>query len=160
MTAEVGEDVNAATTALCIQGLANICYRVAGSAVDKALEVKERKGVEYSDAVGEKINVAVSKKLGELLAAEKTKGLEPLKLSFAVIGQHEFGAVETGTKEALEVWTKLQGEKDGEKFAATLKKLGLDDNYTDETAIVAVAKALRDARKAAAEAAKAGLLGV
>lgn len=159
MTAEVGEDVNEATTALCLQGLANICYRVAGSSVDKALGAKERKGVEYSEETGGKIDAAVSKKLTELLAAEKTKVLSALNMSFAVTGMHEFGAEDKGTKEATELWTVIQGLP-GERFAEKLKVLGLDENYTDETAIIAVAKALREARKAAAERAKNDLAGL
>lgn len=160
ITAEIGSDVNPETVFLAKQGLANIAYRVCGSSVDKALGVKDRKSVEYSEADAERINAAVSAKLSELEKKAKDALPGALKVSFAVVGQHEFGAAEAGTKEALEVWTKLQQEKDSEKFAAILKNLGLGEDYTDETAVVAVAKALRDARKAAAEAAKAKMLGV
>lgn len=159
MTAVVGDEVNEATTALCLQGLANICYRVAGSSVDKALGVKERKSVEYSDADGERINAAVSKKLTEMLAAEKTKVLAGLSMSFAVTGAHEFGAEEKGTKEATELWTVIQALPE-DKFNEKLKVLGLDEDYTDETAIIAVAKALRDARKAASERLKSDMAGL
>lgn len=153
MTAEVGDEVNEATTALCLQGLANICYRVAGSSVDKALGVKERKSVLFSDADGERVNAAVSKKLTEMLAADKTKVLAGLNMSFVVIGAHEFGSADTGTKEATELWTVIQALPEA-RFEEKLKVLGLGDDYTDEIAIIAVAKALREARKAAAERAK------
>lgn len=169
MTAEVGEDVNAATTALCVQGLANICYRVAGSSVDKALGVKDRKAVEFSDADGERINAAVSKKLGEMLAAEKTQVLAPLKLSFAVTGQHEFGATDGGkpTKDDVELWTSVQSTvvRDAEgnvdkaatnaKFEASLKVLGLDEDYDDAKAIAACRKLRLEAVRKQAEVAKA-----
>lgn len=160
ISAEIGEDVNPQTVFLAKQGLANIAYRVCGSSVDKALGVKDRKSVEFSDATGEQINAAVSKKLTELEGKAKDALPKELKVSFQITGQHEFGVAESGTKEATAVWTQLQGEKDEAKFALTLKKLGLGEDYTDETAIVAVAKALRDARKAAAEAAKANMLGL
>jgi hypothetical protein len=88
-TAQIGEDVNPQTQYLAKQGLANIAYRVAGSSVDKALGVKERRSVEYSDEDGERINDAVSKKLKELEGKETM--LSALKLSFAVTGKHEFG---------------------------------------------------------------------
>lgn len=90
LTAEVGEDVNVQTVSLCKQGLLNIAYRVAGSAVDKALGVKERKAVNYSEADAERINAAVSKKLAELEAKDGT--LKALEMSFAVTGEHEWGA--------------------------------------------------------------------
>lgn len=162
ISAEIGEDVNAETVWLARQGLANLAYRVCGSSVDKALGVKDRKAVEFSEETSEQINAAVSKKITELEGKDGEKGLpKSLRVSFQITGKHEFGAADSGaTKEATEVWTKLQGEKDAEKFAAILAKLGLDVDYTDEQAIVAVARALRDARRAAAEAAKGALLGL
>lgn len=90
LTAEVGDSVNAETVSLCKQGLLNIAYRVAGSAVDKALGVKERKAVNYSEADAERINAAVSGKLKELEAKDST--LKALEMSFAVTGEHEWGA--------------------------------------------------------------------
>lgn len=157
MTAEIGDEVNAATEVLCTQGLANICYRVAGSSVDKALGVKERKGVEYSDNDGERINAAVSDKLTKMLLEEKTKGLAPLKLSFAVTGQHEFGSTsDAPSKEATELWVKVQAMQ-GEKFEKALKVLGLNEDYTDESGILAAKKFLQAAKKAAQVAAAAAL---
>lgn len=155
ITAEVGEDVNPATVALCGQGMLNIAYRIAGSAVDKALGVKERKGVEYSEESAQIINAAVSKKLGELV--EKTPALAGLKLSFAVTGQHEFGEAGGGaTKEAAALWAEVQGWETP-KFEAALKKMGLTSDYTDEAGIMACKKVLQDAKKRAAEAAKSAL---
>lgn len=157
ITAEVGEDVNPATIALCEQGMLNIAYRIAGSAVDKALGVKERKGVEYSEESAQIINAAVSKKLTELVG--KTPALTGLKLSFAVTGQHEFGATgDAPTKEATEMWTKVQALP-AEKFATALKALGLAEDYTDETGILACKRKLTEA-KAAAKAQASALLGV
>lgn len=176
MTAEVGDEVNAATTVLCLQGLANICYRVAGSSVDKALGVKERKGVVFSDADGERINAAVSKKLTEMLVKDAT--LVPLKLSFAVTGEHEWGAgADAPSKKAEELWTRVQGLVEtpeelaagmakGAKFEKALAALGLAEDYTDETGIaacmkmVAAANAAARAAKAKAEAQTAALIGV
>lgn len=152
-TAEVGEDVNAASTALCIQGLANIAYRVAGSAVDKALGVKERKGVEFSDADGERINAAVSKKLNEMIVKDGV--LSQLHLSFAVTGQHVFGEGAGGepTKADKELWTSIQ-QMPGEKFEAAVKLIGIPEDYDDESALKAVrAWRLTEDRKALEESA-------
>lgn len=157
LNAEVGEELTSATESLCVQGLANIAYRVAGSAVDKALGVKERKGVVFSDADGERINAAVSKKIGEL-EAKDTK-LKELKMSFAVTGQHVFGeGGDAPTKEATEMWTRVQGLPP-EKFEVALKSLGLAEDYTDESGILACKKKLTEA-KAAAKAQAAALLGI
>lgn len=160
-TAEVGEEVNAASTALCVQGLANIAYRVAGSAVDKALGVKERKGVEFSDADGERINAAVSKKLNEMIVKDSVLG--NLKLSFAVTGQHVFGGSDQGepTKADKELWTNIQSF-DGVKFEAAVKLIGIPEDYDDESALKAVrAWRLAEDRKALEESAKkrAAMLG-
>lgn len=159
MTAEVGEELTAATEALAAQGLANICYRVAGSSVDKALGAKDRKAVLFSDADGEKINAAVSAKINAMLAAEKTKVLQALKLSFAVTGEHVFGeSADAPSKEATEMWTKVQGLAP-EHFALALKALGLDEEYTDESGILACKRKLQEA-KAKAKAETLALVGV
>lgn len=161
MTAEVGEDLTDATAALAVQGLANICYRVAGSAVDKALGVKERKSVLFSAADGERISAAVSKKLVELEG--KTPILAALKMSFAVTGQHEFGtAGGDPTKEATELWTKVQAKPEAE-FEKALTQLGLDADYDDEKGIAACHAFLRkvkEVQKAALEATKNALGGL
>lgn len=161
MTAEIGEEVNAASEALCMEGLANICYRVAGSAVDKALGVKKgegRKAVGYSDEDGERVNAAVSKKLNEIL--EKQGVLKPLGLSFAVLGQHEFGAAnDTPTKEAVELWTQVQAMVPEEKFNGALKALGLDpEDYEDDEAVLACKRHLQKV-KAEAKAKALSALG-
>lgn len=168
MTAEIGEDVNAGTEALCLQGLANICYRVAGSNVDKALGVKERKSVNYSGSLGDDIDTAVSKKITEM--EKKDAGLVPLKLSFMVTGQHVFGeGGDAPTKEATEMWTRVQG-LDEEKFVVAMRALGfkvegtggaakLVDEYDDAAGILACKKKLTEA-KAAAKAQAASLLGI
>lgn len=175
MQATVGDDINAATIALCLQGLANIGYRAVGSNVEKELGIKSKKaggmgrtGLAYSSADGERINAVVSKKLTEL-EAENAGALKPLALSFAVTGPHTFGeASGSGTKEAAAVWeewqktdaTKSREEQDA-LFAARLKKIGLTpEDFDDDKAVVGIAKALREARAAAAEETKKGLLGV
>lgn len=153
MTAEIGEEVNPASEALCLQGLANICYRVAGSSVDKALGVKERKSVLFSDADGERINAAVSAKLTEIV--KKTPVLASLNMSFAVTGQHEFGAEDAGgTKAATEQWTVMQSWDD-EKFQKVCKGLGIDPEAgDDDKAVAAIAKFHREHKRAALEKAK------
>lgn len=172
MTAEVGDEVNESTTALCVEGLANICYRVAGSAVDKALGVKKgegRKALAYVPSLGDEVDAAVSKKLKELEGKEVA--LTALKLSFMVTGQHVFGeGSDAPTKEATEMWTKVQaltetpaelatGMAKGAKFEKALAALGLAEDYTDESGILAC-KAKLTAAKLAAKQQAAALLGV
>lgn len=78
------------------QGLANIAYRVAGSAVDKALGVETgkgkegRRGVKYSDELAKVIEATVGAKLAEL-SAKADSGV-PTGISFKVVGAHEYGA--------------------------------------------------------------------
>lgn len=77
---------------LAKQGLANIAYRVAGSAVDKALAIDPkvgRRSVEYSEEAGEKIDASVKATLAKLEAAEKNA--LPKGVTFTVTGKHEFG---------------------------------------------------------------------
>lgn len=118
MTAKIGENVNTETEWLAMQGLANISYRVAGSAVDKALGVKDRRSLEYSDADGERIMAAVSKKITEMEGKEVL--VKSLSLDFAVTGQHEFGEKSTadGGKAARAMAELLVGN------AAALAALG------------------------------------
>lgn len=177
MTAEVGENLTEATEALCMEGIANICYRTAGSNVDKALGVKSKKnggmgreGLSYDSALGETINAAVSAKITELENATGSK-VKALKLSFAVIGEHVKGeSGDAPTKEATEMWTKVQalvetpeeiagGMAKGSKFEKALKTLGLAEDYTDEQGIMAC-KARLTAAKQAAKVAAATALGM
>lgn len=167
LTTEVGEDVNESTTALCMEGLANISYRVAGSAVDKALGVKSKKnggmgreGVSYDSALGETINAAVSAKIVELENAEGSK-LKALKLSFAVTGEYVPATDGTASKEATELWTKVQ-VLDEVKFLGALVKLGVTKEQVeaDEDVAIAACRKHIQAEKAKAKlAATASLVG-
>lgn len=167
MTAEVGEDLTPATTALCIQGLANICYRTVGSNVDKKLGIKSKKNggdgrnaVLYSVEDGERINTAVSEKLTEMEKDEKTGDeIRPLKLSFAVTGEHEFGTGSEPTKEDEAMWTKVQALPDAE-LAKALVALKLDEDYDDESGLRACREMRLAAERAAKEAAKKGVMGL
>lgn len=137
ISAEIGDDVNAGTQALCKQGLANIAYRVCGSSVDKALGVKDRKALGYTSELGNQIDVAVNKKLVELEG--KDAALKSLGITFHVTGQHEFGA-EGGVSSrviATAVWTQMQSLPDAQ-FAVARMIYGVPEEYTDESAIEAV----------------------
>lgn len=176
LTAEIGEDCTAATEALCMEGLANISYRVAGSAVDKALGVKSKKnggmgreGVSFDPKHIPTIESAVSTKITELENAEGSL-LKPLGLSFAVTGEYVPKTDGTSSKEATELWTKVQGLEE-EKFKAAMVKLGFKlvpveegegtmvEAYTDEDGIAACVKHIQ-AEKAAAKARAAAGLGL
>lgn len=158
ITAEVGENLTEATEWLALQGIANIAYRVAGSAVDKAMGVKVRKELLFTPEAGEQISAAVSKKLTELEA--KDEKLKALKCGFAVTGQHEFGATGEVSKEVQELWGKVQALY-GEAFAKALTNLRTfgfpeGEDYEDEDGLAACKALLRkvkeDAKKAAQEA--------
>lgn len=185
LTAEVGEEVNEASTALCLEGLANISYRVAGSAVDKALGVKSKKnggmgreGVSYDQALGETINAAVSAKIVELENAEGSR-LKALNLSFAVTGEYVTQSDGTASKEATELWVKVQAlkttvDKNGvisHPFANAMRKLGftvvegdlgeapLVGDYDDDAGIAACRKHIQAEKAKAKLAATASLVG-
>lgn len=159
LTAVVGETLTPATLTMVIQGLANVAYRVVGSYVDKALGVKSkskggdgRTAVLYSEQDGETINAAVSTKLKEI-EAENNDALKPLQMSFAVIGEHAYGAETKPSKEAEALWVKVP-LLTGTEFSIALEKLGLDESYTDESGIRACHKMLLEADRARREAAK------
>ena len=167
MTAEVGEELTPATTALCIQGLANICYRTVGSNVDKKLGIKSKKNggdgrtaVLYSVEDAERINAAVSEKITEMEKDEKDGAMTKLlKLSFAVTGEHEFGVGAEPTKEDEAFWTQVQALPETE-FAKALELLKLDpEDYDDDKALRACREMRLVAEREAKAAAKAGLLG-
>lgn len=60
------------------------------------------------------------------------------------------------TAEATELWTKIQSLPAPE-FEKKLAVLGLDDDYDDASAILAIRNKLREARQRAAEQAKSAL---
>lgn len=157
LTANVGDDVNEETIWLAeSQGLANICYRVAGSSVDKAMGVKERKALGYSEQAAEQINAAVSAKLSELEKNEKVgKFVKALKLSFAVVGQHEFGTKDDGKPTAADaaIWTAMQTAPEA-KFEAACKTIGIGEEYDDDVALKAVRVWRLAGERAAKEAAQ------
>lgn len=168
LTAEVGEDLTAATEALALEGLANISYRVAGSAVDKALGVKSKKnggmgreGVSFDPKHIPTIENAVSTKITELENAEGSL-LKPLRLSFAVMGEYVPKTDGTASKEATELWTKVQG-LDADKFKGALAKLGFSEEqisteaWDDESGIAACVKHIQAEKAAAKLRAAAGL---
>jgi hypothetical protein len=160
--------------ALETEGLANIAYRPAASAAMKAFFTKEqvaawkkakatagddadslRRSVDYNDANVETFRKGAQDKLDEIV---KDKKLAPIVLT--VTGQHEYGAdTNVATKEATELWTKLQGQPEAQ-FAATLAKLGLTSDYDDASGIAACRNFMLDIKRKAVEAAKAGLAGL
>lgn len=164
LTAEVGEELTPATEELCLQGLANIAYRVAGSRIDKALGVKSKKnggmgreGVAFDPKHIPTIESAVSTAITELENVEGSK-VKPLGLSFAVTGEYVPKTDGTASKEATELWTKVQALP-ADKFEAAIKKLGLAEDYDDESGIAACVRHIQ-AEKAKAKLAAAAGLGV
>lgn len=164
LQADVGEDLTPATEELAMQGLANIAYRVAGSRIDKALGVKSKKnggmgreGVSFDPAHIPTIESAVSTAITEMENAEGSK-LKALGLSFAVTGEYVPRDSASASKEATELWTKVQGLK-GEAFEKAIKTLGLSEDYDDESGIAACQKHMA-AEKAKAKLAAAQGLGL
>lgn len=185
MTAEVGEDLTPATEALCLEGVSNLCYRVAGSAVDKALGVKSKKnggmgrdGITFDAKHIPTIEAAVSAKITEMENAEGSK-LKALGLSFAVTGEYVKGEGGTTSKEAEALWVqvqKLASTQDHEgvishPFAKAMAKLGFKvlegdlgeapivEDYDDDSGIAACQRHIQAEKRAAAERAR-GALGL
>lgn len=166
LTAEIGTDVDAKSTVLCISGLANEGFRASGSAIDRALiaaglatKETKRADVEYS----EESAAIVQKASQEALDAQtKTKGFP--QMTFVVTGEHVYGEGQNVlTKEATTLFENIvKGlrEKDEtlpkeEAEQAIITKLGAVDRY----AAILVCKAkLQAMKKAAAEKTKADLM--
>lgn len=138
------------------QGLANICYRVIGSNVDKALGVKAKKdggtgrdGVPYTAANISIIQAAVAEKLEEM--AEELHGIA---VQFRITGEHFKGESTQPSKEAKAQWLAIQGLP-AEKFAKMAKVLDLPDDYTDEIGERCVHRWILAQKRKDEEAAKA-----
>lgn len=175
MTAEIGDDVNEATVLLCLEGVANICYRTAGSNVDKALGVKSKKnggmgrdGISYDERLRDVIDKAVSAKITELEAS--TPAIKAWKLSFAVTGEYVKGE-SASSKEADALWVQVQALPT-DKFITAMTKLGFKGEFTkdaqgqvvssefdydDAAGIAACQRHIQAEKKAAQERAKSAL---
>lgn len=140
-------------TNLAMRGLADTGFRGVSSDVEKALVdaklmTKEQKRAEVVFAKETAVLIAekAQTKLDEIAKKQNLPAM-----FFRVTGEHVFGeAGDKPTKEATDAWTKLQALPE-EQFKVVLKGLGLGEDYTDETAILAVKKqlAVRKARIAA-----------
>lgn len=178
LNAEIGEDCTSATEWLCQeQALANIGYRIAGSRIDKALGVKSKKnggmgreGVSFDPKHIPTIESAVSAAITEMENDEKLgKFVKELKLSFAVTGEYVPQSTGVESKEATELWTKVQAlpaEGDGPgTFGHAMAKLGFKEDpkgefeYDDDSGIAACKRHIQ-AEKAKAKLAAAGALGL
>ncbi len=178
VTTAVEEGVSKATEALALEGVANIAYRPAASAAMKAFFTKEqikawkaqkangeredesdslRRSVVYSDDNVAKFTKGAQDKLDEIV---KDKGLAAITLT--VIGQHVYGEKENvTTKEATEIWTALQSEKDEAVFIAKCKFLGIDPEAGDDVkAITAIRNWRLDIKRKAEQTAKDELANV
>lgn len=150
---EIGDEVNEATTNLALRGMADTCFRGVSSEVEKALvaaklmtEEQKRSEVLYSQEAATLIGVKGTEKLKAICEKQKLPAI-----SFKVVGEHVFGeASDKPTKAATEMWTSIQSLV-GDKFEKALVYLGLDEDYDDESGILAC-KAKITAAKAEAEA--------
>lgn len=126
------------------QGLANIAYRVAGSAVDKALGVETGKGKEGRRGVKWDA-VIVSGKGDEEIRTPASKVIEttvndklallidvPKGITFKVTGQHEYGAEgESAMVRATAFVETLMAKQETEaQLRGTLGMLGMADAET------------------------------
>lgn len=162
LTTTIGDEVNDATTALVVkEALPNLGFRAIGSEVEKALvkagvmtKDSKRSEVSYSLETSKLIATAAQAKLD---AIAKKEGYP--EISYSPTGEHVYGeAGEKPTKEATELWTKVQGLQ-GDAFEAALKKLGLGEDYDDDSGILACKAMLTKAREAA-KVAQAAALGL
>ena len=163
MAVEITEEVGEPALSLIKEGLANIAYRVCGSAADKKMGVVGEKGVklckrgevEYTDEKAMVLKESVAAKLKELAKDSPFyAGVE-----FTVTGKHEAAEGNGGeTKEARTLWETVQALPEVQ-FEKALAKLGLDVDYTDEQGIAACRRTLLEAKRAAAKNA-ANALGI
>lgn len=153
------------------KGIANDMYRAAGSGVEKVFEEKfpavklRDKTVDAADRGRRAVPFNTeTTKMFETAANDMAKDIAKSDggpvIVVKVTGQHEYGAgSNVVTKEATELWTKVQGLPK-ERFETTLKTLGLGDDYTDESGVAACRNFMLDAKRKAAEAAKNALGGL
>lgn len=166
------EELSVAAVNIARKGIANEMYRAAGSAVEKEFEVefplvksrdknvpadqRGRRAIPHTAATLAKFTKVVNEKCATMA---KDDG-EPLITVVVSEVAHEYGAAgDKPTAEATEMWTRVQALKPEEKFQAALKSLGLAEDYTDETGILACKKKLTEA-KAAAKLQTNALLGI
>lgn len=155
--AEIGEEVNEATTKLALQGLANVGFRAVGSEVEKALikakfTTKETKrgDIPFSEEIASLLADSAQAKLDKLA---KDEGLPDM--IFSVLGEHVFGDQSVG-KEALKAATAYLAAGKGEAVrAAITKQCGF--TFEGETTAEGLARGITAlnrsiAAKAAAEA--------
>ena len=155
ITAEIGDEVNAATTRLAIGGLADAGFRAAGSSVEKGLvEAKlidkdtKRADISYGEETARKVESLAQAALDKLTTE---KGYP--KMTFVVTGQHEYGESNTATKEAEAVFVQLAKLVGGE--AKAIEKLGVENR---EAAVLACKAKLQEQKKAAQAAALESLV--
>lgn len=130
------ESLSPAAKSFIKEGLANIAYRVCGSAVDKALGVLPeskggtgRRGIEYSQGSARIIETTVWDKLATL-------GLKDV--GFKIIGEHEYGEAGSAMLRATTlVDTLLDGGKE-EQLRATLAMFGATDK-DDRAGLIRIA---------------------
>lgn len=157
----IGDEVNDGTTKLVIgEALPNLGFRAVGSEVEKALVAAKvmtkdtkRSEVAYTLDTSKVIAEAAQKKLDEVCKKEGYPAI-----SFLPLGEHVFGeGSDKPTKEATEMWTKVQGFQ-GEKFTKALALLGLkEEDYSDESGVLACKVYIQKTRKEAMEKAAAAL---
>lgn len=136
ITCEVGEEVNEATTALCLQGLANVGFRGVASGVEKALVAAKlmtkddkRDAVAYSDEAGITVMESAQKKLDEIA---KKDGLP--HMSFEVTGEHVFGESEASRKMATALLNQIKAMPDAQRAGMELV-LGFAPEDSEEAKI-------------------------
>lgn len=125
ITTEVGEDVNEASTNLCIAGIANTAYRAVGSAVEKALvkagvmaEKTPRNEIAYSGETATLVVEAAQEKLDAIVKADKLP-----TLLYAPQGEHQYGEGQGSTRKLAEAMVET-ATKDG-SLAALRLMLGI-----------------------------------
>ena len=142
----IGDDVNEATSNLCLRGLADTGFRGVASEVEKELvkggyATKDTKRAEiaYSDEAAEVVGRVAQQKLNEIA----TKANLPA-MTFAVTGEHQYGEQEQSRAMATAMWNQV---KDNPAMRAALAPFGVNDDTVDEAGIEAAHKFLATLRK-------------
>lgn len=152
-TAEIGDDVNSATTNLALRGIADTCFRGMASEVEKALvkagfatKEQKRSEIAYSDDAAATVTTAANAKLAEICkGGDDGDGALPT-ITVTVTGEHVFGEQEASRKTATALWESIQTESDDQKRAGMLLTIGASEDTSDEDGIELAHKFLNQFR--------------
>lgn len=145
-TTEIGDEVNDATTKLCVIGVGDCCFRAGGSGAEKALvegkfmtKDQSRSEVAYSPEAAAVVAQAFNAKLAGI-------GGVP-KITLVVTGEHQYGETQVSRVMATKMYEEYATLPAGDpKIAATALAFGFDEEAEDTVIIEAIHQRLAGLR--------------